>query len=335
MRLSAPSRAVSIRIGTLDVVRIDLRELEAGLARHHHVEDQQVEAHAAELGARGRRGVGGGDAIALAGEEARQQVADAAVVVDHQQVRRVVGGRDRNAATGAIIPPRSHGRGRRARSARAISFCTPSRPSASIMAIRKRRACSCASGPKLGERAGDPLGLQAGELHGERLALGGDEQQALAAVVLALLLHHVALVDELLEHAAERLLGDLQHVQQVGNLHAGVAIDEMQHPVVRPAEAELGQHVVRIADEIPVGEEQKLDDVPDRLGPEFGAPAEAALVGWRGVKFTSAILTYFGLIVTQRRDFTKGSYRRARFGGCLEPPREARSHGPVPKHIGT
>ncbi len=40
MRLSASSRAVSIRIGTLEVSRIEARELEAGLARHHHVEDQ-------------------------------------------------------------------------------------------------------------------------------------------------------------------------------------------------------------------------------------------------------------------------------------------------------
>jgi hypothetical protein len=32
------------------------------------------------------------DAIAFGGEEARQQVADAAVVVDQQNMRRVVGG---------------------------------------------------------------------------------------------------------------------------------------------------------------------------------------------------------------------------------------------------
>ena len=44
-----------------------------------------------QLGARIAGAVGGGDAIALAGEKARQQIADAAVVVDHQQMRRVVG----------------------------------------------------------------------------------------------------------------------------------------------------------------------------------------------------------------------------------------------------
>ena len=49
MRLSASSRAVSIRIGTLDEVRRSTGELEAGLARHHHVEDQQIEAQPSSL----------------------------------------------------------------------------------------------------------------------------------------------------------------------------------------------------------------------------------------------------------------------------------------------
>ena len=182
--------------------------------------------------------------------------------------------------TGAIGFPRSvQGRGRRARSARAISFCTPSRPSASIMATRKRRAASCAPGPSSRERAGDALGLQAGELHRQRLALRRDVEQALAAVVLALLLHDVALVDQLLEHAAERLLGDLQDVEQVGDLHAGMAVDEVQHPVMRPAEAELGQHVVGIADEVAVGEEQQLDEVPDRLAAVQAAARPGRLAG--------------------------------------------------------
>ena len=133
------------------------------------------------------------------------------------------------------------------------------------MATRKRQAASCAFGPSSRKRARDARGLQPGELHGQRLALGGDVEQPLAAVVGALLLQHIALVDQLLEHAPERLLGDLQDVEQFGDLHAGIAVDEMQHPVMRAAEAELRQHVVGIADEIAIGEEQKLDDVPDRL----------------------------------------------------------------------
>ena len=52
MRLSAASRAVSIRIGTVDVGADGAREIEAVFARHHDVEDEQVEIQAFELGAR-------------------------------------------------------------------------------------------------------------------------------------------------------------------------------------------------------------------------------------------------------------------------------------------
>ena len=52
MRLSASPRAVSIRIGTVEDAAQRAREFEAGLARHHHVEDQEIEAQAFELGAR-------------------------------------------------------------------------------------------------------------------------------------------------------------------------------------------------------------------------------------------------------------------------------------------
>ena len=80
------------------------------------------------------------------------------------------------------------------------------------------------AGAELVERARDPLGLQAGKLHRQRLALGGDIEQPLAAVVLALLLHDIALVDELLEHAAERLLGDLQDVEQSATFMPGLRL---------------------------------------------------------------------------------------------------------------
>ena len=63
-------------------------------------------------------------------------------------------------------------------------------------------------------------GLQAGELERQRLALRRHEQEPLAAVLRAFLLHHVALIDQLLEHAAERLLGDVEDLEQVGDLHA-------------------------------------------------------------------------------------------------------------------
>jgi hypothetical protein len=39
----------------------------------------------------------------------------------------------------------------------------------------------------------------------------------------------------------------------------------MQHPMMRAAEPEFLQHVVGVGDEVPVGKEQKLDQVPHRL----------------------------------------------------------------------
>ena len=105
------------------------------------------------------------------------------------------------------------------------------------------------AGAKLGQRTRQPLGLKTCEFHRELFALGRNVEKPLAAVVLALLLKDVAFVDELLEHPSQRLLGDLQHVEQIGDLHPRIPVDEMQHPVVRPAEVEAGQHIVRIADE--------------------------------------------------------------------------------------
>ena len=185
-----------------------LGEVEAALARHHHVEDQEIELQAVQLGARFDRGFGGGDAVALAVKIARQQIANAPVVVDDEQMRSVVG---RACGGGAVEPAcqpsglAASAAGRRARS----SCSTSSRPPASIIAIRKRRAISCAPGREIGERAGDALGLQAGELHGQRFALRRGIKKALAAVVFAFLLQHITLIHQLLENAAERLLGDV------------------------------------------------------------------------------------------------------------------------------
>jgi hypothetical protein len=44
----------------------------------------------------------------------------------------------------------------------------------------------------------------------------------------------------------------------------------MQHPVVRPAEPERLQLMIGVTDEIPVGEEQELDDIPAQIGTRWG-----------------------------------------------------------------
>ncbi len=65
-------------------------EVDARLLRHHHVENEKVEGEAAHGGAR-RGGIdGGGDAEAVVVEIAGEQVADTAVVVHDEDMRRVV-----------------------------------------------------------------------------------------------------------------------------------------------------------------------------------------------------------------------------------------------------
>src|SRR6202012_1130940 len=111
-------------------------------------------------------------------------------------------------------------------------------------------------GTEFGESAVDAQRLQAGQLERQRLALWRYIQKPLAAVLSPFFLQHVTLIDQLLEHAAERLLGDVEDLQQVGNFHTGIAIDEMQHAMVGAAKGELAQHLVRIADEITISEKQ-------------------------------------------------------------------------------
>ena len=67
-------------------------------------------------------------------------------------------------------------------------------------------------------------------------------------------------VDELLQHARQALLGDLQHVEEFGHGQAGPAVDEVHDAVMRAAEAVLRQDLVRIGGEVAIGEEEQFDD---------------------------------------------------------------------------
>ncbi len=74
-------------------------------------------------------------------------------------------------------------------------------------------------------------------------------------------LEDVAFIDQLLEYPPQALLGDLQDIQKIGDTQARVPVDEMQHPVMGAAEANLRQDRIRIADEIAIGEEQQFDQI--------------------------------------------------------------------------
>src|SRR5436190_20837945 len=172
-------------------------------------------------------------------------------------------------AAGAVVAPRIAALNSAARPARSIGARDEAEHGVAVFDVdhggQKSAGGLVCVRTELGERARNTRGLQAGELHRQGLAFCRHVEQALPPVIGALLLHHVALIDELLEYAADRLLGDLEDIQEFRNLHAGITVDEMQHPMVRAPEAQLRQHVVGIADEVPIGEEQKLDEIPYRF----------------------------------------------------------------------
>jgi len=105
------------------------------------------------------------------------------------------------------------------------------------------------------------------------------------------------------------LLGDAQHVQQIGHLQAGITVDEMHDTVMRPSEPEGLQLMIGVTDEIAVGEEQQLDDIPAQIaGPGLGERPSLARESWSGdapEKLMSAILTYLGFNVTKLSAATK------------------------------
>ncbi len=104
--------------------------------------------------------------------------------------------------------------------------------------------------------------LQAGKLADQRLTLCGGKKKALPPVVIAGFLHDIPFVEQLLENPSQRLLGDAQHVQQIGHLQAGITVDEMHDTVMRPSKPESLELMISVTDEIAVGEEQQLDDIP-------------------------------------------------------------------------
>ena len=107
-------------------------------------------------------------------------------------------------------------------------------------------------------RLDDALALALEQAAFEFLALGGEGEQALAAVGAALCLGDVALLDEGAEHAGQALFGDAEHGEEFADRHASVAADEMQHPVMGAAEAEFFEDDIGGVGEIAVGEKQHV-----------------------------------------------------------------------------
>ena len=284
MRCSGSARAVSIRIGTRDSFwseRANSMPDSCGIitSRMSRSKDR-LRAHRCPRACGVDRGR---DAEAVILEVACEQVADAAVVVDDENVRGVVVG-----AAAAGLDRCRHGHHPRRPSLSgagdaAMMEETLGRSSALTMA-RKRRKCASVPGPAASTppRAA-PIAAPPAARRGP--VLFSREQKALAAIGASRPLHDVALVDQLLEHAGEALLGDGEDVEQVGDAQARMAIDEMQHAMMRPAEAEILEDRVGVAGEIAIGEEQQLGEF-EQLGlgqAAFARAAIAARLGARGL----------------------------------------------------
>ena len=92
----------------------------------------------------------------------------------------------------------------------------------------------------------------------QRGAFGAWIEQPLAPVMRARARLDEPPVKQWLEHAVETLLGDFENVEQSGYGEARPAIDEMQHPMMRPAEIIVFQQPVSVFDEISIGEEKQF-----------------------------------------------------------------------------
>ena len=81
--------------------------VEPGFARHHHVEDEGIEDEVLRLGPRLGRARRRRHPVAVLGQEAGQEIAQAAVVVHHENVRGMVGNVDAciHRASGFFVGP--------------------------------------------------------------------------------------------------------------------------------------------------------------------------------------------------------------------------------------
>ena len=93
----------------------------------------------------------------------------------------------------------------------------------------------------------------------EFMSVRGEKKQTLAPIFRSGFLIDVVFFDQLLEHPAETLFGDPQHVEQLRHRHARAAADKMQHPMMGTPKVQTFQDLVRVGDKIPIGKEQHLD----------------------------------------------------------------------------
>src|SRR5262249_36918963 len=151
--------------------------------------------------------------------EGPQELTQARVVVDHQDVRLVGGGIHGALAVGGLHALVDSG-----------ALGGIEQAEQHLAKALDRVGAGLAAG------AGRAPSRPVGQVALEFLALLSEPQPALASVSRAALLLDVALLDQILQHAADRLLGDLQDRQQMADRLSAVAADEIERAVMRAAE---------------------------------------------------------------------------------------------------
>jgi hypothetical protein len=66
------------------------------------------------------------------------------------------------------------------------------------------------------------------------------------------------------QHARQTLLRDLQDFQEIGDAHARIAVNEIQHAVMGAPETDFGEDAIGLADEVAIGQEEGFDE-PERV----------------------------------------------------------------------
>src|SRR5437763_1604485 len=79
------------------------------------------------------------------------------------------------------------------------------------------------------------------------------------------LLQDELLPNQLAEHAAQALLGDVQDCQQLADGHLRMASDKVDHTVMGAAKTVSRQDGVGLGGEITIGKKQQLDPLPHLL----------------------------------------------------------------------
>jgi len=217
-------------------------ESEPGFAGHHHGREasRDRKCRPASLARAVVGAHGGGDAKPSPQRKRDKRSQDAAVVVDQQQcgavaagrsgVRTVVAARCWQALVACVVIPW-------ARSTPLVSCCADRRSFQHLVGMSRSNIARRKLGTVFTPDGRYPQWREfdCGRSAGPRVCPPAStspwvKSAAARFVVSRFFLHNdITFIEQVLEHPPKRLLGDAQHVEEISDLEAGIAMDEMHH----------------------------------------------------------------------------------------------------------